>query len=522
MIVYLPMAGFVVGMVLAYRAPGRRRQLGTILMLLASAWALALLGGPAAAAWAIGGVLGTLMLRRPEERAPLAFEALTRRALTIAALLLLAVLLVSRLPFGENPLLLDAVPWFLGAVGAAWLLSPLDERERLQGQVFMVAAAGALLLAALPAGPATSAAAGGAAIVPAIASQVRTPGRARPLLSSLAILAAGLLALIAAINPTSARAAIADVSIDLAGPLLLGIAIVLLAGSLLGPVGSEWAALLGVLSLLATAPALRWAALAALIAVATSLEREAERPAWLGFGLLAAIPLLQSVAPPLWSTRVQAVALGAGVVLTLYAARAGMLRVLVLPTTAILSIVLLESLSTGNLTRFQWIAVAGCLLLIGRTVLLRPAGEVGRVALVSDQLLLALLLLAISARDGLGLGALAAALLSIALAVVRIDFPEPDRPALVRQVAMLARSNWPPSITFAAGTLTVIAALQASLALGLVAAVILACLQLAPLIDRRRLPASPERLPARASWLPSLLSIACGLAPALLLRMLRL
>jgi hypothetical protein len=52
--------------------------------------------------------------------------------------------------------------------------------------------------------------------------------------------------------------------------------------------------------------------------------------------------------------------------------------------------------------------------------------------------------------------------------------------------------------------------------------VILACLQLAPLIDRRRLPASPERLPARASWLPSLLSIACGLAPALLLRMLRL
>src|SRR5207245_2397695 len=91
------------------------------------------------------------------------------------------------------------------------------------------------------------------------------------------------------------------------------------------------------------------------------------------------------------------------------------------------------------------------------------------------------------ARDALGLGALAAVLLLIDVAVVRID-DVPSASSRWSRLVVLARSNWPASITFAAATLTVIAALQAGLALGLLAATLLAALQLAP--RRRRVVAS--------------------------------
>jgi len=67
-----------------------------------------------------------------------------------------------------------------------------------------------------------------------------------------------------------------------------------------------------------------------------------------------------------------------------------------------------------------------------------------------------------------------------------------------------------------------IAALQASLALGLLAALVLAGLQLAPLLDGHALAPSPERPRSALGWVGPALSIACGVAPALLLRMLRL
>src|SRR5207302_1478229 len=95
-----------------------------------------------------------LMLARTGKRLNSSFEGLTRRVATIGAALLVALLLAARLPVGENPLLLSAVPWFLGALGAAWFASPIDQPERLQGQVLMVAAAAAVILAAVPAGPA--------------------------------------------------------------------------------------------------------------------------------------------------------------------------------------------------------------------------------------------------------------------------------------------------------------------------------------------------------------------------------
>src|SRR5207245_9699412 len=107
------------------------------------------------------------------------FEGLTRRVATIAVALLLALLLAARLPVGENPLLLSAVPWFLGALGAAWFASPIDHLERLQGQVLMVAAAAAVILAAVPAGPVTAGLAGAMALMPVAGGGWRPAGRFR-------------------------------------------------------------------------------------------------------------------------------------------------------------------------------------------------------------------------------------------------------------------------------------------------------------------------------------------------------
>src|SRR5207244_3180517 len=117
----------------------------------------------------------------------------------------------------------------------------------------------------------------------------------------------------------------------------------------------SWAAALGILAVTAVAPALRWAALAGLIAVATTLDRRGERAAWLAAGALAITSVLPPLAAPSWSARVQVVALAAGLALMLFAARAATLRVLVLPTTALVVMVTLASVNVAGLVRFQWI-----------------------------------------------------------------------------------------------------------------------------------------------------------------------
>jgi len=68
----------------------------------------------------------------------------------------------------------------------------------------------------------------------------------------------------------------------------------------------------------------------------------------------------------------------------------------------------------------------------------------------------------------------------------------------------------------------VIGALQASLVLGLLAAIMFAVLQFAPLLDRLALSPGPERPRSSLGWIGPVLSIACGIGPAVLLRMLRL
>ncbi len=522
MIVYLPAALFALSLLVAYGSAGRRRQVATIGTLVASAWSLALLVEPGSVTWAVGPVVATLLLPRPRKRVNSSFEGLTRRATTIAVALLAAIFLALRLPVGENPILLSAVPWFLGALGAAWFTSPIDQPERLQGQVLMVAAAAAVILAAVPAGPVTAGVAGAMALMPLAGERWRLPGRLRMPVSLLLLALAAVAALVAAIGPSIARVFLFDFSVNVSGAVLLAIAILLVAGAVVTPVGSEWAALLGVLAVSSSSPGVRWAAFGALIAVATVLAKDGERPAWIAFGVLVTTPVLQALATPASSLRVQAGALAVGLALIVLSARAGMLRVLVLPATGLLIMLALGPLTPPNLVRFQWIAAFGAVLLVARMWLGRLIDGGARPEIVRDQLLLALLLPAISARDSLGLGGLSAALLLIDLAIVRIDEP-PERPTgSAGRLVLLARSNWPPSLTFVGAAIAVIAALQASLALGLLAALLLAGLQLAPLLDRHALTPSPGRARSALGWVGPALSIAGGVAPALVLRMLRL
>ena len=521
MIVYLPAVLFAVGLLVVYGSAGRRRQAGTFAMAVAAAWSLALLVDPSATAWAIGPLAAILLLSRPAQRVPSSFEGLTRRGVTIAASMLVALFLASRLPIGENPVLLSAVPWLLSAVGVAWLVSPADQPERLQGQVLMIAGAAGVILCAVNAGPLTAGVAGALALMPIAGERARVPGRLRPAISGLLLLLAAVAIALAATAPSFARVTLFDLSLNLTGPVLLAIAVVLVAGVVVTPLGSEWAALLGVLALIATAPSLRWPALAALVAVATVLERHGERPAWIAAGLLGLMPVLAALGTSSWSPRVQAVGLALGLVLMLFAAGTGFLRALALPATTFLVMLAVGSLSTGQLVRFQWIAAVGAILLSCRALISMVIRDSRRDPL-RDPLIMGLLLLAIAARDSLGLGDLAVVLLLVDLVLVRIDEAPPRRPGWAGRMVELARSSWPPAVTFAAAAMAVVADLQASLVLGLLAALSWAGLQLAPLVDRHALVPAPERPRTALRWIGPALSIACGVAPALLLRMLRL
>jgi len=520
-IVYLPAVLFAVGLLVVYGSAGRRRQAGTFAMAVAAAWSLALLVDPSATAWAIGPLAAILLLSRPAQRVPSSFEGLTRRGVTIAASMLVALFLASRLPIGENPVLLSAVPWLLSAVGVAWLVSPADQPERLQGQVLMIAGAAGVILCAVNAGPLTAGVAGALALMPIAGERARVPGRLRPAISGLLLLLAAVAIALAATAPSFARVTLFDLSLNLTGPVLLAIAVVLVAGVVVTPLGSEWVALLGVLALIATAPSLRWPALAALVAVATVLERHGERPAWIAAGLLGLMPVLAALGTSSWSPRVQAVGLALGLVLMLFAAGTGFLRALALPATTFLVMLAVGSLSTGQLVRFQWIAAVGAILLSCRALISMVIRDSRRDPL-RDPLIMGLLLLAIAARDSLGLGDLAVVLLLVDLVLVRIDEAAPRRPGWAGRMVELARSSWPPAVTFAAAAMAVVADLQASLVLGLLAALSWAGLQLAPLVDRHALVPAPERPRTALRWIGPALSIACGVAPALLLRMLRL
>lgn len=505
-----------------YLRDGWIRVLGTIGLLIATAWSLGLLTDAATGpAWGAGPAVATLLVSRGVGAGRLTFEALTRRAVTLAATLTVAIFAAAKFPVGENPTLLSVVPWILAAVGAAFMVSPLDRREHTQGLVLLVGAGGALLLAAAPAGPLTAAACGLMALAPVAAARWSFTGRVQTLAAGILLAASAALVAIALTNGPLGRPSFEDLGISLQGLALPAVALLLAAGAVIAR-GRPWAALLGVVGLIAVAPSLRWAALAALVAVSIEGEGREERVAWLALLLFGVAALFAGLGGQPWSARAQSVGLAAALIVMAMASQRRMLRSLVLPATAVAIMQNVTTLTAPSLARFQWVAAAGAILLVGRALLARP-GQPATANWMADHLALGLLLLAVSARDPLGLGLLAAVLLLVDLAIVRsaptpavLTTPDPRGGLLA-----LARSAWPPSVRFAAMTLTVAAALQASVGMGLLAAGLVAGVQLAPLMDHAPLATDAPLPRTLRTWLAPALSLACGIAPALILRMLR-
>ncbi len=524
MILSLPVVLFGVGLVAAYLRDGWIRVAATLGMLAATAWSLALLTeARLGVAWLLGPLLATLLVSRGPSPGRLSFEALTRRAVTLGATALVAIFAATKFPIGENPTLLSGVPWLLAALGAAWLISPLDRRERTQALVLLVCAGSALLTAAAPGGALTAAASGLMSIAPVIGARWPLASRARALaVLALLITAAGITGF-ALLGTTLPRLGLQDLALSLDGPALPAAALLLVAGGLVAPLRRPWVALLGVLSVLAVAPSLRWAALAAMVATSVDSEGSEERTAWLALLLLTVSSLFSALVAQPWSARAQVVALAGTLVLMAMASRPRMLRSLVLVATSVAILQDTASATGGLMVRFQWVAAAGAVLLVSRSLLAWYQGGSQASRLVEDQLMLGLLLLAVAAHDPLGLGALAVFLLLVDLALVRVQ--STDRELLkagpLRWVAELATSSWPPAVRFAAVTIAVAAVLQTSLPWGLLAAGFLAALKLAPLIRRDARPAQIGNGQTVRAWLAPALSLACGLAPALVLRMLR-
>jgi len=524
MIVFLPFALFVAAAIAAYLRSGRLRMVATCAMLLATAWSVLLMTDwQPAAGWLIGPLLGTLLVFRPPARTRLTFEEITRRATTLAATALVAAFAASKFPIGENPTLLSSVPWLLGAIGAAWLISPIDEKERAQAEVLLIGAGSSLLLVAAPGGLLTAAACGAMALLPPLAARWPLEDRLDRGLRSLLLVAAAAVVALALLAGSISRLALQDLTLAFDGPALLGVALLLLAGALLGAPGRAWVVVPALPALLAIAPSLRWAALAALIATTFIEQGRRERFAWLALLVLALSSLFALVVPQPWSPRAQIAALAGSLLLMAVAATGSRFSAVALAGSALVILQNTSATSAFLMTRFGWVASAGAILLVVRSLLDRRAGKAGNP--LKDALLCGLLLLAVAAHDTLGLGILAAVLLLVDLdASGATPDPVPRKsagPSRMASLLLLARSGWPPTVRFAAVTLAVIAALQTSLLSGLLAAALLLGLKFSPLLEPVTAGGGVQARTARFWLLAPALSLACGLAPALVLRMLR-
>jgi hypothetical protein len=523
MIVFFPAVLFIAAAIAAYLRHGWIRIAATFAVLAATAWSLLLMADwQVATGWLIGPVLASLLVLRPPARNRLTFEEITRRAMTLAATGVASVFFASKFPIGENPTVLGAVPWLLAAVGAAWLISPIDEKERGQAEVLLIGAGSALLLLAAPGGLLTAAACGAMAIVAPLAARWPLPDRVDNGVRCLLLAAAAAVATLALLVATPPRPALQDLVISLDGPSLFGVALLLVAGALLGALGRAWIIVPGLLAVLATAPSLRWAALAALTVSSIGTQRRGERFAWLSLLLLVMSSLVALVSQP-WSPRAQIAALAGSLLLVAVWVAAGGARSSAVALSGF-TLLILQNTSAASpflMTRFGWVASAGAVLLVARALLDRHAGQARN--RLEEALICGLLLMAVAAHDTLGLGILASVLLLIDL-VVSGSIPDrlPRRAVgfYSMPVVLLARSGWPPGVRFAGVTIAVIAALQTSLGSGLLAALLLLGLKFSPVLTPVAARGDDQPRTVRY-WAAPALSLACGLAPALVLRMLR-
>ena len=297
-----------------------------------------------------------------------------------------------------------------------------------------------------------------------------------------------------------------DLTVSLRPPALLAVAVLWLAAWALQPGARALAVLPATVMLLTTSPALRWAALAASVALLQEPEERDRRLAWAGLTLLATSVMLAGPLDPAPRLRLILAGLAGGWLLLAAGRRSSGLQAIV-PTLFLL--MQTSSLASGAGGRFQLLAAATAaflfvLLLIepgdrrrrgsaGLTIValapLTPTGTLAAILLVLDTILMG------ATADGSGAG----------------DW---------RQLRTLAGSGWPPTVAFAGRALAVLAAIETSTLLAVVSLALLLALLVVPLLEPQPAPAAAP-VPQRGIVMAAA-SLVIGMVPGWLGRLGRL
>jgi hypothetical protein len=473
------------------------RLVGMLAMLVAATGALWTAIGPVAGLWAIGPGLATAVAGPDPPRRRLVFDPLVRRASVTGLLAAAATLAALKFPMGDLPRALAVVLWNLGALGVSWIVVARDARESLSGTVLAIAGGAALLLLGSAPGGMTVLLAGGVAAVPALP----LPGKVRGQEAALAT-AAGLTVLLLLWGAPSG-ANVGDLTFSLRPPALLAVAVLLLAAWALQPGARGLAVLPATVMLLTTSPALRWAALAASVALLQEPEERDRRLAWAGLTLLATSVVLGGALDPAPRLRLILAGLAVGWLLLAAGRRTSVLQAAV---ATLFLLMQTSSLTSGAAGRFQLLAAATSALLLA-LLLIEPGDRRRRGS--AGLIIVALATLTPT-------GTLAAILLVLDTVLMEAT-ADAGAAGGWRQLRTLGRSGWPPTIAFAGRTLAVLAAIETSTLLAVVSLSLLLALLVVPLLEPQ---AAPAVTPApRRGLVMAAVSLAIGLVPGWLGRL---
>jgi len=473
------------------------RLVGVIAMLAAGAGALGMVVGPASGLWVVGPLLAVLARGPGLARRRLSFDPLARRSAVIGVLAVGASLAGLQFPIAGVPRPLAMVLWNLGALGLGWTVTALDAQEVVLGTALAIAGGSALLMAASGAGWLTAAAAGALAAAPAVGfSRLRIPG-----LPAVLGAATGVALLWLAAGPVPS-VGLADLSFTVGPPAVLAAVVVLVGTWAIGADTLGLVAIPGTLMLVAGSPALRWAALAASMALLVREARERSM-AWAGLALLVSSAVLAGALDPGPRLRLITTGLAAGWLLLAGGRRVPALRASIATLYLAVQVPLLPP-AAGP--RFQLLAAITAAFLLALTLI--EAQDV-RQRLSAGLAIVGLATLTAA-------GTLAAVLLVVDVLVMEATAVAEPGPAW-RPLRALARSGWPPTVAFAGRTLAVLAAIETSALLGVVALVLLLALLLSPLFGPQ---AELQPAAARVRGLAmALVSLASGLVPGWVARL---
>jgi len=477
------------------------RLAGGLVMVAAASAALATMIGPRGGLWGLGPALALLVLSPGRARPRLAFDPLVRRSATIGALTLGATLAGLQFPIGDLPRPLAIVLWDLAALGLGWQLTALDSDEVVAGAVLAIAGGSALLMVAFPGGVGgvTAATAGALAATPLL---TRLGHRHLPGLGAVLLAGAAVTVVALALGPP-ASASLGDLAFAVRPPALLAVAVLLLGVWAIQRDARGLVAVPATLMLVTGSPALRWAALATAATLVLDPEDGDSRFAWAGLAVLASAAVLGDALDPAPRLRLVSAALAGGWLLLVAGRRAPALLVAIGSLFLSVQVPLLPGDASGRIQ-----------LLASITAAFLGAGAVIVPERARRRLSLALILVALATQTTTG--ALAAILLVLDLLVIVVTAP-PDAAAGWQTLRGLARSGWPPTVAFAGRTLGVLAAIETSRLLGVVALGLLLGLLLAPMFT-----ASPEAAPAGSrvrGLVLAVVSLGTGLAPAWVARL---